>query len=370
MIKVLMSFFAALVKYTAAQDKAAMPATVITNQGASNVLAGLVGTTKFTNVKSETYYPYNDSVCGEKKAPELFGRASPQGDVDYASCPIGTIYDQTVIVSTSVTKRYFWIKQAAGAYGWERIITDGNIAIYGSDGEYKASYNTIDLAIAALAAGDILKIKAGEYTLSGECDISATDVQIIGEPGVTIVGAADADYCFKVVFGAISSTKGITLVNINFDHGDDSAQQGLLVDNASATGRINVYLTNVSGESDGGDTVHVDHTAAGAAIRMYVTGGTFEGPVNFTVANTDDRIRFEGSTLRGGLVTGTGDIAMEIELWNCKVLAAGVTGGNNAQKVYAMYCLSETDTNPNVYAALATGDLAGSHNETVIFPTS
>lgn len=247
---------------------------------------------------------------------------------------------------------------------------DAFITVYGSNGVFKATYSTINLAVAALANDDILKIGNGSFTLSAACDITKTGVKIIGSDSTTIVGAAGADYCFKTVFGAITSTKEITIKNISFDHGDDATQQGIVIDNASATGRINAYLENVSGESDGGDSIHVTHTATAAAIRLYVTGGTFEGPVNFTVKNTDDRIRFEGSTLRGGLVTSTDNVAMEIELWNCKVLHEGVTGGHASQLAYAMYCLSETDANPNVYAALDTSDLAGSHTESVLFPAS
>lgn len=356
--------------YAAADDKNTDPATRIDNSGATNVLAGLVGTTKFKNVEGETYYPFNDSICGEKKVVRIFTRTSPVGDADYADLPVGSECVCFTVAALAVTTVTLYVKKGTGANDWSAILTDGNISVYGSDGALKKSYTTIDLAIAALANDDILKIKAGSYTLSAACDITATGVKIIGEGPVTIVGAAGADYCFKTVFGAITSTKGITIENINFDHGDDATQQGLLIDNVDATGRINVYLTDVSGESDGGDTIHVEHTASAASVRLYVTGGTFEGPVNFAVKNTDDRIRFEGSTLRGGLVTSADNIAMEIELWNCKVLHQGVTGGHSSQLAYAMYCISETDANPNVYAALDSNDLAGSHTESVLFPES
>lgn len=280
-------------------------------------------------------------------------------------------------VTNLVSGQYIGIAAEAAASGAADIAFDlnevpaiGNIAVYGSAGNFKATYPTIDLAVAALANSDILKLKAGEYTLSGAVNITATDVQIIGDGGVTIVGAADADYCFKTVFGAISSTKGVTFKNLTISHGDDATQIGVEIANVAATGRINAIFENVSFESDGGNSIQVDHSATAASVRLYVTGGTIEGPVNYTVGNTDDRIRFEGSTLRGGLVTGASATAMEIELWNCKVLHEGVTGGNAAQLLYALYCLSETDANPNVYAALDTNDLAGSHTESVLFPAS
>lgn len=246
------------------------------------------------------------------------------------------------------------------------------ISVFGSDGKYKASYQTINLANAALANDDYIIIKAGEYTLTAACDITKTGVKIIGagKDVTTIVAAVGADYGFKTLLGAISSTKEVTFSGFTISHGDDSAQQGIVIDNASATGRINAYINNVSGESDGGETIYVTHSAAGAAIRLYVEGGILEGKLYGAVKNTDDKIRCEGTTLRGGLQTSADNIAMEIELWNCKVLHQGVTGGHSSQLLYAAYCLSETDANPNVYAALDTSDLAGSHTESLLFPAS
>lgn len=370
MFKIIFSLFT--VACFAASDDYKCDPCKVTMDGSDRFLEGLktASTTVFKNIMGYIQFPFNDSVSGAKEAVIIYTRATPLADANYAGLPIGSICYQLEITSTAASGVVIWLKVRSGASGWERILSDGNISVYGSDGAFKASYLTIDLAVAGLATNDILKIKAGSYTLSNAVSITKAGVQIIGEPGTTIVGASGADYCFKIVLGAITSTKEITIKNITFDHGDDATQQGLLVDNASATGRVNVYLENVSGESDGGDTIHVDHSAAGAAIRMYVSGGTFEGPVNCTTKNTDDRFRFEGSTLRGGLVTSTDDIAMEILLERCKVLHAGVTGGHASQLLYALYCLSETDANPNVYAALDTSDLAGSHKEQVLFPAS
>ncbi|MCK9600441.1 MAG: hypothetical protein M0R06_15455 [Sphaerochaeta sp.] len=370
MFKILFTLFS-VACFAAADDYKCDPPK-ITMDGSDRFLEGLktASTTVFKNVMGYIQFPFNDSISGAMEAVIIYTRSSPQADANYAGLPIGSICYQLEITSTAASGAMVWLKVRSGASGWERMFGGGNIGVYGSDGALKASYATIDLAVAGLANDDILMLKPGEYTLTAAVDITKTGIQIIGEGAVTIIGAAAADYCFKTVFGAISSTKSITFKNITLDHGDDATQQGIRIENTSATGRINVYLDNVSGESDGGDTLHVDHAAAGAAIRLYATGGTYEGPVNFTVKNTDDRIRFEGSTLRGGLVTSADDIAMEILLERCKVLYHGVTGGHASQLLYAMYCLSETDANPNVYHGLLTADLAGSHTESELFPTA
>ena len=246
------------------------------------------------------------------------------------------------------------------------------VSVYSSEGVYKNSYATIDLACAGLATGDILKIVAGEHTLTAAIDIKATNcvVQGAGKNVTSLVIAAGAAYMFKTVFGAISSTKSITFNDVNINHADDSTSQGILIENTSATGRINLYLNRCSFESDDGDSLHVDHAAAGAAIRVYANDCEFEGPVNYTVKNTDDRIRFERCYLAGGLVTSADDIAMEIALLWCKVLHAGVTGGHVSQLLYSPYCISATGGNPEVYKELDTSELAGSHTESLLFPTT
>lgn len=315
-----------------------------------------------------TSHSYNFLGTDEKADRLIFvGETAPGTNYD-AVANIGDEYHQVTFSSNiiSVFKKFILT-----AGGWADVVYQGPISIFGSDGAFKASYSTVNLAVAALAAGDILKLKAGEHTLTAACDITEPGwCTISGEPGTTVIGAAGADYCFKTVFGAISSTKGVTFENLRIDHGDDATQVGIDCANASATGRINLMVRNCSFESDGGDSLYTLHASTSASIRWYTSDNDFEGPVEFTVGNTDDRIRFERCDLIGGLVTGTSATAMEIYLAHCKILHEGVTGGNNAQLMYVLYCLSATDTNPEVYAAIDTNDLAGSQNETVMFPTS
>jgi predicted RecA/RadA family phage recombinase len=251
----------------------------------------------------------------------------------------------------------------------EGAIVEGKIAVYGNEGNLKGSYSTIDLAVAALANDDILVIKSGSYTLAGACNITKTGVSIIGDGIVNITAAAAADYAFKTVLGAISSTKSVTFKNLNIDHGDDATQDGISIENTSATGRINATISDCEFESDGGNSIEVPH-AGTAAVRLRVNDCTLEGPLSFTVKSTDDQCRLVGTRLMAGLVTSADNIAMEISLRDCLVLHEGITGGHASQLLYAMGCFSETDANPNVYAALDTNDLAGSHTESLLFPAS
>jgi predicted RecA/RadA family phage recombinase len=243
---------------------------------------------------------------------------------------------------------------------------EGNINVYASTGLFRASYASIDLAIAALVANDILVIRSGSYTLAGACDIEVPGVKIVGDGVVEIVGAAGADYCFKTVLGALTATAELTFKNITIDHGDDATQVGIQIDNTSATKKVNVYLNDCGFESDGGNSIDIDHGDTSNAIRMYCDACTFEGPVNAVVADNGDRFRFHGCTLRGGLVTSAGDFDAEILLCDCIVLHEGITGGHANQRLTTVGCVSETDADPNVYAILDTADAAGSHTEQLL----
>ncbi len=248
---------------------------------------------------------------------------------------------------------------------------EGQISVFGSDGKFKASYATIDLAVAALATGDQLAIKSGEYTLTGACDIAANQTDIIGMGEVNIIGAAGADYCFKIKLGAPAANGDVKFSNLNIVHDDDATMVGILIDNASTTRKIIVELEGVSFEGDGGDSIHVDHTVTTSEIKVYANGRgrVIEGPVNATFKHDGDKLRFTDYNLRGGVVTSADDKDAELLLERCKVLHEGVTGGHNNQRAYAMDCCTETDADPNVYAGFNTDDFAGSHTE-VIWPAS
>ena len=336
--------------------------------GANALVASRVIRSGFTNVVQSDTYNFASGNRGENVV--FYGETAPGANYN-SIAKIGDEYIMLTFTAGAITQAAKYLFTASG---WQLYTLDGAsystgaISIYGSDGAYKASYTTIDLACAALANGDILKIRAGEYTLTGAINITKTDVQIIGEDCVRVNCAVGADYGFKTVFGAISSTKGITFKNLEISAADDATQQAIRIENTSATGRINVYINDVDFESDGGDSIHVDHAAAGAAIRLYMKHGTIEGPINFTIKSTDDKIRIEDAELSAGLVTSADNIAMEILLHKCLVLHEGVTGGHTSQLLYTPYCLNFTDTNPRVYAKYDSSDSAGSHTDSLLYP--
>jgi len=246
-----------------------------------------------------------------------------------------------------------------------------NINVHGSNGAFKASYATVNLAVTALATDDILVIKSGLHTLTAACDIAAKDVSIVGEGLVTIQAAAGADYAFRILLGAQKG--GVTFKNLNIIHDDDATQVGIQVNNTSSTGKVNVYVQDCTfecagnvGEGTAGNSIDIDHASATDAVRVYVTNSTTEGPVNMTSANDGDRLRFCKCTVRGGVVLGNNNYDLELLFEHCVILHGGISGGNSNNRCIYVNCVSETDADPNVYGLVDGDDNVGAAADQII----
>jgi hypothetical protein len=245
------------------------------------------------------------------------------------------------------------------------------VAIHGNDdrndGTFDSPFLTISHAVSKMTATrNTVVIMPGEYTLDDAIDVSIDGGKIIGLGEVVINGGSGKDYCFKTVMPATSGTKDFTFKNLTINHEDDATQVGIQLQNTSMTAKLNVYMSDCEFNSDGGNSVDIDHAATGNAIRLYANRCAFEGPVNMVVADGGDRLRLTDCIVRGGLVTDAGDYDGEILLNRCLVLHEGVTGGHSNQRAITINCATETDADPNVYALLDTADLAGSHAEQII----
>jgi len=243
---------------------------------------------------------------------------------------------------------------------------EGLINVHGSDGMFKASYATIDLAVAALVAHDILIIKSGSYTLGASCVISKHGVKIIGDGEVEITGGVGADNCFSIVLGAQASTAEITFKNLTINHDDDASQIGIQINNTAMTKKLNVYVVDCEFGTGGGNSIDVDHADTSNAIRLYVDRSLIEGAVNMVTADAGDRIRFNYCTVRGGVVTDAGNFDLEMLFNHCIVLHGGISGGHSNQRCIYINCVSETDADPNVYALVDGDDNVGSATDQII----
>jgi hypothetical protein len=198
----------------------------------------------------------------------------------------------------------------------------------------------------------IVLMRGGDYNEAAAVvwpGVSGIVVEGIGD--VVISSSASITHVIGINPAAAAGTWSATLKNVEIDHGDIV---GLQVDNASVGKRINLYLKNFTASAGSGSSIDINRSGgAGDAIRVYADGegNTIEGLVTVITESTDDRFRFKGYRLIGGL-TVVGAIASEVTLISTGVLTSGITVDGAVKDTY-IHCWYETDANPNVYTVFA-----------------
>jgi len=137
------------------------------------------------------------------------------------------------------------------------------------------------------------------------------------------------------------TTFEMTIQNILLDYSDG---KGLQLDNESVGRKINCYLSHVVGEGTG-RFLEVVHTYADECIRVYQDGDSseIEGLIYFAVKNSDDRLYCSNVWLSGGIETSADAIISHMRFKDCILKLNGGAGGNVAQLVTIIGCVSESD---------------------------
>ena len=235
-----------------------------------------------------------------------------------------------------------------------KIYVDPNGSDVYGDGSLFSPYATLTQAFSVVTtARKTVVMRGGDYDEAAAVvwpDVNG--VVLEGVDGEVVISSSASITCvIGIDPAAAAATWLATLKNIEIDHGDIV---GLQVNNTSVGKRINLFLKNFTGSAGSGSSIDINRSgAAGDAIRVYADGDghTIEGLVTVITESTDDRFRFKGYRLIGGL-TVVGAVACEVTLINTGVLTSGLTvdGANKLTNIHSWY---ETDANPNVYTVLA-----------------
>lgn len=232
----------------------------------------------------------------------------------------------------------------------ERGIGAGSVVLNG------VGYPTIQAAMDAISAIDqIIVLGPGVFTEDVTWTKWKNCILAAAIPGTVAIEAA-TDFAVKMD-PALTDAKTWTgtLIGVGLSHAEN--QVGLLVNNTTVGARMNVMLQDVDIESENVTDKAIDVNRAGtAAIRLYATGhgNTIEGLVEYLTESTDDRVRFWGYRLMGGIAI-TGNIVMEVTFVNCGILTSGESyGTGNVSNHFG--CYNETDANPNVHTVVSDDD--------------
>jgi hypothetical protein len=243
----------------------------------------------------------------------------------------------------------------------EEISAGGGLIFVASTGDDSKGKGTVLEPFASLtkaktlvsASRKITALRGGDYNESFVWpNLTGVKIACIDGNGLAVVRSI-AGSVISVNPAAASATWEMTLKGVVLKH--RTGQVGLQVDNAYVTKRINLYLQNIGTEQEGtGSSIDVNRTGAATdAIRIYADGNgeVIEGLVDYITELTDDRVRFRGYRLVGGL-TVTGAVACEVTLIECGMKTSGLTV-DGANKLTNVGCWYETDANPNVYTNFA-----------------
>jgi hypothetical protein len=234
------------------------------------------------------------------------------------------------------------------------IYVDKNGSDDSGDGNFANPYLTLGKAMKMVTATCLhIVLMPGDYA-EDVTWVDRNNVEVSAFiPGTVTLQSVTA-FALSINPAAASGTWTAVLRGLTVSHLDGDV--GIQVNNATVAKRINLMLYDVDIESDTATDHAIDVNRGGGAgdsIRIYATGhgNTIEGLVDYITESTDDRVRFWGYRLIGG-ITITGNIVMEVAFVNCGIKTSGETyGTGNVSSHFG--CYNETDANPNVHTLVA-----------------
>lgn len=226
------------------------------------------------------------------------------------------------------------------------------------DGSYDNPYATLTKAMTKVSATrKTIYMLPGDYAEAALITWpSISGVRLVGLDGQGNVVISNANAAAEAILinpTVQTSSFEAFLENVCISH---DAQIGIEINNTATAKKLLIHMKGVSFEAvSTGDSIHVTHTDAGNAIRMYLRDcDEIEGLVTFHGANNSDKFRAYNCVLTGGLTT-SGAVTLEVMLQSCVVLASALTIGDATALLTYRACLYRTDADPSVYSELADG---------------
>lgn len=209
----------------------------------------------------------------------------------------------------------------------------------------------------------------GIAVLGPGSDFCSITVPIITATSVITVTPGIQTSTFTGVISGVS----IIHQGVHPTHG----QAGITFDNTGITRNIVFNIKNCAFLPNAVTDKSINmatHTDPDHAVRIYVSGNGNQteigGAVYFEVNNLADRLHCEQLWFKGTITTPNVAKEMRIRLYKCIVQHENATAGGNATQVITSVgshsWVDYNDIVPEVYAALDSADLTGSHSEVIV----
>ena len=219
-------------------------------------------------------------------------------------------------------------------------------------GSFAYPYLTIAKAISVwTAARHTIYVLAGDYAETALTWPSITGLSLVALGPVTVTNTDAADQVLNISPTYTAATFEATIKGpLNLL--GTGAQKGLEIANAGMTKKLIVDIDGLSAEvGTSGDSISIDGTVAGQAIRFYAKNMDLEGLLHFTANDAGSRCRVSNSRLLGGYTT-TGAVAAESLLMGVVMLTGGLSIATEWLSSNAG-CIYQTDADPAVGSTFA-----------------
>ena len=232
----------------AADDKLVSGHSIETsNNPGAMASVGKLSTARINNVMATIKSNYSDSVyAGIIQRVVVAGRATPIGDADYATLPIGSIYLRDRVSDSSTQSGFdIYLKKASGSSGWYAIGTESDA------GQVYIAQAALADAAATLTAAQVLGGEAAQtptaaraVTLPAAADLLA--LMPNAKVGTTIMFAL---LNLAAATHAITVTASATITN--------GGRAGDFTVAAATTALFRVRFTNVTSGAEAAVLVRV-----------------------------------------------------------------------------------------------------------------
>lgn len=202
----------------------------------------------------------------------------------------------------------------------------------------------LETAVAAMTAGQFLRIKAGTYNLTEEMEIplAADAGGLIGLGAVTINGANGEDSAIKIDASDATATFEFTFGGqIEIKGGTNKI--GLWVVNGATTQKVITYVEDAVHFVDNGSgkALVIANTGTGA-MKLYANLRFSTGwdSVDITNKTASDRWRFSGVSFDEDFDVAVVAVADNWKFENCQLKHAGMDGGHANNVVNVISCFT------------------------------
>jgi len=237
-----------------------------------------------------------------------------------------------------------------------------------------APYATLNAAVTAAVAGDIIELEPGTHTVTTDATMTLNKNITIRGKGRCVVTGAVADRMFMINKPATgTSATYVKLENLKITNSTASADIVEIDNDGGGTGALYVDIINCSMSTNSGLSIDCDQTTNTIDEFIYVKGNLSEDMamdgMNFDISKAGSEVFLDNVRFNAAVIAlGTTNVAWIMSMKDCLYESeAMMTGGSASVIVNLWNCIRN---NAGTYEIPAAGDFDQTSASEQILPAS